>query len=135
MFGSLDSSSRAGDGERTVTFGRISGDGAGRTGGGLVADFTVALKEEMERGMERFGGKNQKMLCGRKWLSSLDFNTGFQNISLSFLTNKKNDTLPRQQKWTNAGRRMILTLTLHNTKTQWSGVHMTDRITHKEFSE
>jgi hypothetical protein len=44
-----------------------------------VADFTVALKEEMERGMERFGGKNQKMLCGRKWLSSLDFNTVFQN--------------------------------------------------------
>jgi hypothetical protein len=45
--------SRTGDGERTVTFGRRSGDGVGRTGGGLVGGRrwrSVGLREEMERG-------------------------------------------------------------------------------------
>jgi hypothetical protein len=36
VVGSSDSSSRTGDGETTVIFGRRFGDGAGRTGGGLA---------------------------------------------------------------------------------------------------
>jgi hypothetical protein len=36
---------------------------------------TVGLRDQMERGRKRFGGK---ILWGRKWLDSLDFNSGFQ---------------------------------------------------------
>lgn len=50
MVGSLDLSSQ-------------TGDVAGRTGGGIVVDFTVGLREEMERGRERFWGEK---FWGRK---------------------------------------------------------------------
>jgi hypothetical protein len=60
-------------GDETGLKHRRAGDGARRTGGGLMGgrrwqaggvDFTVGLREEMERGKERFGGK---MILGRKW--------------------------------------------------------------------
>jgi hypothetical protein len=67
-----------------VTFGQRSRDGAEHTGGGLVGgrrwrarvvDFKVGLREEMERGRERFGGKMSGEENGSVlWISTLFFN-------------------------------------------------------------
>jgi hypothetical protein len=40
-----------------------------------VVDFTVGLREEMERGREIFWGEK---FCGRKWVWTLVIQSGFQ---------------------------------------------------------
>lgn len=78
------------EGERTVTFGRRSGDGAGRTGGGIVGGRrwrSVGLREEMERGRETIWGENGLGRLGKKMGWQLAHRLSGFSI---FFFNKKN---------------------------------------------